>query len=498
MMRRRRWAGWFVWSLLVAACGGSEPPAGQSVRSVELSVDVTSSRQTLVGFGVDGQPRNWGSAGVAVAPALQRLVDEAGASMWRVEIDRGLSDWEQDNDDADPNHFNWDAYDRVFSSDPQFVKFWAYVRELNALGVDDIVFAAHGHAPEWMGGSIVAPESYDEFVESAVAFLIFATERIAGPKPRFRWFSPFNEVDQGGSTEGIGLDPESAAALTARLAARLEAEVAAHPQLAAVRLVVPEATWAVGTAPGDDDNYRGRISADPASLAWIDAFAHHSYPPAGDVDYTGATPPEWLSETNGFTGEDGTCGATTWEDALVLYDGTLDALRAGVEAVMVWTDYDAPHVHQNDEWQTYGLLATSLPGIDPCAAYRGGEVPGDELLDQASYAPKATYHAFRHLAAEVPPGSTVVLTDTDVDDLDSIAFLTPAGGLVVTGHNRSARTLEITMTITPGLNPPAAGSISTADAVWVPATIATFDPSTLTLTVPPHSLFTVWPSRADA
>jgi hypothetical protein len=71
------------------------------------SADGSISFQRMDGFGVNANPDNWRSG--QLRRALDRLVDNLNARIWRVEFD-GFSRWEAVNDDADPFHFNWSYY----------------------------------------------------------------------------------------------------------------------------------------------------------------------------------------------------------------------------------------------------------------------------------------------------------------------------------------------------------------------------------------------------
>jgi hypothetical protein len=61
------------------------------------------------------------------------------------------------------------------------------------------------------------------------------------------------------------------------------------------------------------------------------------------------------------------CGQTTWAQGYELARGPVDLINAGMGAVMIWTEWDAPHSHDNDQWETFGLLQTEIAGCGmPC------------------------------------------------------------------------------------------------------------------------------------
>lgn len=98
------------------------------------------------------------------------------------------------NDDNDPDHFNWDYYNKVFSS-PRFMGVWNTLRYLNQKGITDgLVISFMGAGPaapplekpdpkrSWMGGIGYSIEESmeEELVESQAAFLYYMrnTEKI--------------------------------------------------------------------------------------------------------------------------------------------------------------------------------------------------------------------------------------------------------------------------------------------------------------------------------
>src|SRR5262249_34558849 len=104
----------------------------------------------------------------------------------------------------------------------------------------------------------------------------------------------------------------------------------------------------------------------------------------------------------------------------------------------VWTEYDAPHSHSNDHWETFGLLQTSIPGVDLlCNTFTGfPREPTLAQLDSATYAPKATYVGFKHVAKFIQPGGTRIFADSPDPDLNTTGVLNPDCSVVVVGYNR--------------------------------------------------------------
>ncbi len=397
--------------------GGADAPA-PTVPTRDVSGAEPAS-QTIVGLGVNGQPRMWGSSGAALLPALERLIDEAGVSMFRLEIFDGHSDWEAQNDDSDPASIEWDAFDAAFADD-RFSDLFAYMRALNSLGVTSIELSAHGLLPSWMGGDFLDPAMEPEFVETLIAFLVYATSRAPEPRPEFRWFSPWNETDLG-PPEGFAMDVEQ----QTRLIGKLLDEMERYPELADIGLVVPESAW-------EETSLALREQLPAADTERVASFAAHRYGGRFDdtADFREAEPSQWLTEFNDWAG---TCYEATWDNALNLALNGIGALRSGHTAALVWTEVDAPHYHSDDAWETFGLLEP----IHPDVTFECDTVgqPSDEVLDSVEYLPKPTYDALAHIAASIRPGAVRVPLESVENELLAVAFRNPDGSLVVVGAN---------------------------------------------------------------
>src|SRR4051812_36935048 len=139
-------------ALLALACSSHPTPEPSPTRTETPLVDCFTPVPpgSIVGFGIDGQPRQWGSDGRAVKPAIDMLVNDLGANFWRVEINNGETDWETTNDNADPSAFDWSSFDAAFST-PAMLDTWDYIRYLNQLGVAHVELAQHGGLPLRMG-----------------------------------------------------------------------------------------------------------------------------------------------------------------------------------------------------------------------------------------------------------------------------------------------------------------------------------------------------------
>ena len=430
----------------------------------------------IAGFGVNGQPRNWGSDGTNVKAALDLLVNDLGANLFRVEINRGESDWEAKNDDADPMNFAWNAYDPIFES-KDFTDLWDYIRYLNSLGVTEIELAAHGLLPDWMGGESLSSGKQDEFVETMLAVLLYARNRAPEPRPEFTLFSPWNETNYG-PPEGFSLSARDGVPLLRKLVDRMSQ----FPELDDIRIVTPETA-------GEDESvtWRGALLGDAVVSKRLQAIGYHRY--SGHQtghDWHGVTPPQWMTEFNDVAGF---CYTTSWDDGMQLAGNLFGALESGAEAAMVWSDYDAPHSHQSDEWQTFGLLAGSYQGSsDLCTKFM--KPPSGSELDAITYAPKPTYYAAQHFFAYVQRGAEVVPVSDDQNHLRMLGFQNPDGTLAIVGQNDGSAG---TWTIHVNGDDPGAMSmwVSKEDSYDKAASAVTFKNGSASVTVPEYSMFSL-------
>jgi O-glycosyl hydrolase len=177
-------------------------------RNVSFRVDGSENYQKIDGFGVNINTAWWysGAFGDAkvIQPAIDLLIDSLGATIFRAVIEE--MDWEKINDNKDPDKFNWNYYNKVFS-DKRFQGVWNTLHYLNEKGItDELIISFMGGPPaaapladkdkqkSWMGDTdyTISPAMEDEFVESIAALLYYARHTA---KIEFRLVSPMNETD---------------------------------------------------------------------------------------------------------------------------------------------------------------------------------------------------------------------------------------------------------------------------------------------------------------
>ncbi|MEA2746550.1 MAG: hypothetical protein QOI41_693, partial [Myxococcales bacterium] len=483
-----------------------------------ITVNAATRYQTMQGWGVDGQPRSWGNTGTNFkSQVLDRLIDDMGSNLFRVEIYKGASDWESTNDDSNPNNYNWTYYDNLYSTNKDFQDFVAYIRYLNSKGItNNIEVAAHGLAPTWMagshnglGGACVTQESgctgvpanaADEWAEEIVSFIEWSHNRLSPPL-QFGYIAPFNETDLC-TTEGICLGGDSAAVVS--LLSKIVTRMNAFPDLASVKLIAPEAANV-----GSDS--RSQILANPTVAPRIGALAYHIYSPGSapaENTYNTANPPEWNTEFNGFSAI--CANSIGWGEAKTHADLLTADLQAGNTVELVWADVDAWHIHQ-DNFQTFGLFFTSFTSASPPVANNSrcgmGSPPTATQLDGAVYSPNVTYYVTKQFSKFVKPGAQRIdVSSSDSGNGSAVGFLNTDGSVIVAGRNKSTTANQsVTVSIAGLSNAPTSltqyYTTSSASFVQDPASYAlTNNAGTLTsgpIVIPPDSVFTLVTSSVN-
>ncbi len=433
--------------------------AGQAATPAALSVDSSVRYQTIDGFGVNANPKNWGNpAYPPLKPALDFLVQDLGANLWRVDV-FGTSTWEAVNDDADPFHFNWTYYDQVYAS-PPFQSLWSALQELNAQGIQPIL-SASGVVPNWMGGTTINND--DEFVEMYSSLLYYA-RFVKGI--RFSLADPLNETDHG-PPEGPLVDANHFDTILGKLRARL-----ALLGMSDVRLVTPQTT-------GPNTTYDGAILADPSVAPYVAAFAAHRYSTA-DVSAVvnqikASSYPQadfWMTEYSSTLYGNLDVGQQVPDDWAFTKDMTnnlFSYLATGASAAMVWDAYDNVHDHSGN--YTYWGLLNTLSG----------------------YTPKKRYFGAKQVFAYVSPGSVRISASLAMPGVQVLAFTNATTGqLTIVGMNQSGSDLAVAGAIA-NLSAPAMLSLfvttATLDGAFlgnVPVTNGAF-----TATIPADSVFTL-------
>src|SRR3954470_22924708 len=161
-------------------------------------VDGGKQYQTIHGFGVNANPQSWNINPEAVKKVLDALVDSMGCTTFRLMFDD--CDWEKVNDNDDPNSYNWNYYDSIYSA-PRFTGIWDMIRYLNSKGITDITLSPDGASPAWMGGTTLSLGRETEYAEMMASMVYYAKKRL-NPALQFSMLSPINESTCDGR-EGV-------------------------------------------------------------------------------------------------------------------------------------------------------------------------------------------------------------------------------------------------------------------------------------------------------
>lgn len=326
------------------------------VTYAQFLVDGQQPYQRIDGFGVNINSRYWDSQNPAFVRAMELLVHDLGATLYRVDI-WGKSNWVDPASEHDASVLTQNNYARIYQGEV-FQKGWAMMRYLNQKGIEPYLTAS-GDVPRWMlgedGKTLVQYEQLSDMLASMVAW----GRHEEGLD--YHLFGPMNETDIG-SPEGPSVSAEEYVKVVRALNRNLR-----QRSIGDVRYVVAE------QAHYSTDYVRAFIDA-PDLHDVIGAFGVHSY-----FDYPVETYAEvpnlvarspcagtsiWLSEY----GDLDQTGEKEWYIAWVSTSRLLDALEAGLTGAMAWDAYDNYHDH-NEHWTIYGLIRTGLHAYTPKKRY---------------------------------------------------------------------------------------------------------------------------------
>lgn len=392
---------------MVAAVGAQDREGNARIR-----INPSQEYQQIQGFGVNYTGPYFRNDQKAM---FDMLIDDLGATMFRVVPYLVYSNWEETSGAKDWEYWN-DRY-----STPIFEATWNGLRYLNSKGIRPMV-ALMGPVPGWMTDDKapppqhkvcqenvpadrqghLSPAMYDEFAEEVVSMVEYA--RIQAHID-FELFSPFNETDCY-PPEGPRIDPEEAPKVLEAVARRLKKE-----GLGDIRLAV--ADNAIIT-----NDYTDPILKDDELMKQVGVFTFHTYGENSvgpQVERVKASKyplvPVWLTEYGDLNDQDKTFENQWKQFCLAANRRALTALNQGAGALFYFDAFD-----------DYEECAKRL-------CYYG-------LFRSAShvYSPKKSYYATRQLYHFVRPGWRRVGVTTEVAGLTVSAFQGPsADSLVIVG-----------------------------------------------------------------
>jgi O-glycosyl hydrolase len=395
-------SAWAILSL-IALFGGVRAGA-----AITISVDGAQRFQTIDGFGVNANVASWNNG--ELRPALDLLVDQLGATIWRVVIDN--ADWESTNDNSDPNTFNWTYYNSVYTS-AKFEELWSTIAYLNQKGINSgVMLNIMGPVAGWMGGSRINSTAEDEWVEM-IASLVYYGRVTRGLQ--IPLLAPMNEPDWDG-IEGPRVDQWQYARLLRKLAQRLDSV-----GLSAVRLVGPD-TAQVGTGV---TAYMPELMRDSVVMAKVDHIGLHNY--AGDSGGADAAIKKSAYPTRNF-----------WITEVTNIWDILTHMSQGPSAVLVWDAYDAVYNH--------AILAGR--GTTPPNDVGNGPPLIAYNTTTRTYTPRKGFYECAQLFRFVSPGSQRVRATSSSSSLTLYAFTNATSGqFTIVGRSTSTSSQTLTGTL---------------------------------------------------
>ena len=369
-----------------------------------LTIDGAQQFQTIDGFGVNVNSASWNNG--ELRPVLDMLVDQLGATIFRVVIDNG--DWESSNDDSDPNTFNEVFYNNVYTS-PKFEALWGTIAYLNQKGItQNLVLSVMGPVAAWMGGSHINASAEDEWVEMIASLIAYARHT---RNLQFGLLSPMNEPDWDG-IEGPQVDQWQYARLMQKLSQRLDGL-----GLAAIRLVGPD-TAAVTTGV---QAYFPEMLRNTTLMAKLAHFGLHNYAGstagAAQAIAASAFPNKnfWMTEVSNI-----------WD--------AIPEITQGAAATLVWDAFDSVYNH--------AILAGR--GTNPPNDAGNGPALLAYNSTTGTYTPRRAFYEHAQLFKYVTPGARRISASGSNTNLMILAFHHPSTNrLTIVGRNTGSGNLTI-------------------------------------------------------
>jgi len=407
-----------VFLAFLAAWGIASPLRAQGREgTARIKIDPGQPQQLIQGFGLNYTGPYFRNDQKAM---FDMLIDDLGATMFRVVPYLVYSNWEETNDNDDPKVMNWEYYNDRYST-PIFEATWNGLRYLNSRGIRPMI-ALMGPVPTWMMDDKAPPPQhkvcqekvlprlqghlnpamYDEFAEEVVSMVEYARNQA---HVDFEYFSPFNETDCY-PVEGPRIDPEEAPKVLDAVARRLKKE-----GLGDIRLAV--ADNAVIT-----NDYTDPILKDEELMKQVGVFSFHTYgeesvgPQVARVRASKHPQvPVWLTEYGDLNDEDKTFDNQWKHFSLAANRRALTALNQGASALFFFDAFD-DYEECARRLCYYGLFCSS----------------------SHIYSPKKSYYATRQLYHFVRPGWRRIAATSEAAGLTLSAFQgSAADALVIVG-----------------------------------------------------------------
>jgi len=379
------------------------PDSGGSGSS--LTVNGAQRFQTMDGFGVSVNSASWKNG--ELRPAIDILVDQLGATLFRVIIDN--ADWEATNDNADHNTFNWTYYNGVYTTS-KFENLWSTMSYLNQKGVTSgIMLNFMGPVANWMGGTNINTSAEDEWVEM-IASVVFYAKNDRGLN--FTLLAPMNEPAWDG-IEGPLVWEVQYTRLMEKLAAKLDSI-----GLSDVRLVGPDTAGSIGGFTP----FFYELAGNPSVMAKLDHFAFHDYG-SGNV-----TQADTLIKSSAYPNKN------FWVTEVANIWDAFPFIGQGAAAYLVWEGYESVYNH--------AILAGR--GTTPPNDLGNGPALLDYNPTSGTYTPVKAFYEHGQVFKFVPPGADRIAVSYSIANLTVYAFQhPPTGRLTIVGRSTSGGSVNL-------------------------------------------------------
>jgi glucuronoarabinoxylan endo-1,4-beta-xylanase len=396
-----------------------------TIWAATITFNGATTYQMIDGFGVNINYRSWNND--ELKPVIDKMIDQAGMTLFRVVYD--LTDWEQTNDNTDANTFNWTYYNSIYNS-VEFNRLWSMMAYLNQRGITNgAFFNCMGWGPSWMmqsdestGSLKVGMES--EWAEMLTSMLVYARNTMG---LQFNKVAPNNEPDLMAYPEGIHI-PTASQYVTAlhKLALRLDSA-----GMGDIGLVGPDLSIG-GTT------YMPQLMADSVVMAKLKHFGLHGYTAGGGASsgvrsyILGSAYPNktfWMTEFNVWCDscENGTGGVGDWTYARGTAQYLLEHLLNGASGSQVWEAYDTRYAHAGlNKWSYWGLMAVDNPNASI-----------------KTYTPRKQFYTYSQVSKWVRPNAQRIGISGSSSSLSPLLAFKDTNQVTIVGINTSSGTTTL-------------------------------------------------------
>lgn len=421
----------------LAGCSGTSPtgpgpggPGDLPAPDLRVTVDGSTTFQTILGFGGDFAPWHVQSLSESVqTELLRRVVEEIGIHSFRMNLAyfEGVTsaDMWGANDDPDPSSLEWSRFDFCGGPSERCNDDWArLIPVLREIGAEGLYWGLI-QGPRWNGFDGASTFSVDEMVENQLAAYLYFRDEHGLVVDRL---APFSEPSGGGIDWPISA--EQARRVVRELGRRLE-----RNGFGEVRMIVPDAV-----SPGASAEYARAILDDPEARRHVAAIGFHPYRSGPGGEDPSAAWKSSREELRALADEhDLPLRMTEFADIGGLMERANHIFNEFEFAES--QTYHAQHVFSTGGHGAGGNVTTEEGGLVYFVPGAGGEV--------AEWGP--TLHtgvAVGHYSRLVPPGAVRVATEGGGHGLRVQAFRADREGhlAVVLINNGAARRVQIELT----------------------------------------------------